>query len=87
MGTSPHFLNQNSFNLIVYNTQMKRTPAQQKADKKYDSKRKREQLNIKLSSDEKLVLDKLFSELKGSKKEVLIRALKLLKKNEFDITG
>jgi hypothetical protein len=57
---------------------MKRTPAQIKAQKKYDAKRKRQQLNIKLSSEEKEFFDDAFASLGGTKKEVLIKALKLL---------
>lgn len=64
---------------------MKRTPAQIKAQKKYDAKRQREQLNIKLNSDEKQFFEDAFLTLEGSRKEVLIRALKLLTKHEFDI--
>jgi hypothetical protein len=57
---------------------MKRTPAQQKADKKYDSKRKRCQVNIKLSPAEKAYVDSVFNSFNTSKKTTLIRALRLL---------
>lgn len=59
---------------------MKRTPAQIKAQKKYDAKRQREQLNIKLNSDEKQFFEDAFSTLEGSRKEILIKALKMLLK-------
>lgn len=59
---------------------MKRTPAQQKADKKYNLKRKNQPLiQCRLSEEENKLFNEVHAHFKLTKKETIIKAIKLLK--------
>jgi hypothetical protein len=61
---------------------MKRTPAQQKADKKYELKRQSlVNIHCRFNEDENRLIQDLIKHFKTTKKDVIIKGLKSLKDN------